>query len=159
MPKKIFSTPFLFCIVLFLALPACISYQLLDPFITPRVLLISATVLLLSLVLFFRSQKIPGLISSIPVMSFLTFLILYAISISKSLNPGDAWYEWMKSFLLFPVMLITATLFRNEKDRKLMLKFSQACVIGLSTFYFYQWINFLNHRELGNKQKLLHFQL
>lgn len=148
MLKKIFSAPFLFCFVLFLVLPACISYQLQDPFITPRVILIAATMLLLSLVVFFRSCDAPDLSRSIPVLSFLAFLILYAISISKSLNPGDAWYEWMKTFLLFPVMLVTAALFRKVDSRLMMLKFSQVCVLGLSAFYFFQWINFLNHKNL-----------
>ena len=148
MLKNIFSAPVLFCLVLFLVLPACISYQLQDPFVTPRVILIAAMALLLCLVVFFRSCDAPDLSRSIPVLSFLAFLLLYAISISKSLNPGDAWYEWMRSFMIFPVMLLTATFFRKEENKLMLLKFSQICVLILSAVYVYQWLDFLAHKEL-----------
>ena len=148
MLKKIFSAPVLFCISLFLLLPVCVHYRLMDPFITPRVVLMAATVLVLMLVVFFQRNENPVNIPLVPLYSFLAFLILMAMSISASLNPGDAWYEWMKTFLAFPVMLLTIFLFRREEDRTLLLKFSQVAVLILSAFYCYQWVHYFNNKKL-----------
>lgn len=148
MLKKIFSFPFLFSFILFIGFPICISYHLQDPFITPRLILISTTVITFSIIFLFSSRKEPFSFPVITVFSFLAFMVLYAISISKSLNPGDAWYEWMKTFLAFPVMLLTAVFFRENERRFMLLKFSQICVMILSAVYVYQWLDFLAHKEL-----------
>lgn len=148
MLKKILSAPFLFCIIFFIGFPICISYQLQDPFVTPRLILISTTVFAFSIFFLFRPHLESHSFPLTPIFSFLTFMLLYAISISKSLNPGDAWYEWMKSFLAFPVILITVALFRKDENRLMLLKFSQICVLMLSAVYVYQWLDFLAHKEL-----------
>ncbi|MEO8087928.1 MAG: O-antigen ligase family protein [Bacteroidota bacterium] len=148
MLKKYFSPVHLFCISLFLALPVCISYQIQDSFVTPRVILIAATVLALSIALIIKARPAHDLLRSTPILALLAFLVLFAISISKSLNPGDAWFEWIKSFLIFPLMLISAILFGSRENRIMLLKFSQVSVLILSAFYCYQWIYFLNNQKL-----------
>ncbi|CAN5536380.1 hypothetical protein BH11BAC1_BH11BAC1_06440 [soil metagenome] len=148
MLKKIFSPPVLFCIVLFLAMPVCISYQVQDSFITPRVILVAATVLALCILLIIKARPGPDLLRRFPVQALLAFLVLFAISIFKSINPGDAGYEWIKSFLIFPVVLISAIVFGKKENRIMLLKFSQVSVLILSAFYCYQWIYFLGHQKL-----------
>src|SRR5689334_14387533 len=101
MPKTSISAPAVFCILIFFAFPVCVSYQLMDPFITPRVILISAAAFVFCFVALF--WKDDGRLKSVPVYSLLAFLLLTAISIFRSLNPGDAWFEWMKTFLGLPV--------------------------------------------------------
>ncbi len=148
MMKKYFSTPVVFCFLLFLVFPVCVSYQLMDAFVTPRVILIAATVLVLVLITFFQSPINIDALKNVAVYALLIFLLLYAFSIFKSINSGDAWFEWMKSFAGFSVLFISAQLFVKEESRKTLLKFSQVSVLILSTVYCYQWIYFLKHQKL-----------
>ena len=145
MPKTFLYARGLFYLTIFLALPVCVSYQLPDPFVTPRVILISALFLVLIPVIFFKPLNGVAVFQNLPFLSLLVFMLLYAFAISKSLNPGDAWYEWMKSFLIIPVMLAVAALYRDEESRRIMLKFSQVSVLMLSAIYGYQWLYLYMH--------------
>src|SRR6188768_797614 len=102
MIKKYFSPQVFFCLAIFVGMPVCVSYSLLDPFITPRVILVAATAIILLLILMFGKTEDAYWLRSVPVISLGIFLLLYALSTTKSLNPGDAWYEWLKTFLAFP---------------------------------------------------------
>ncbi len=148
MLKKYSLPSILLCIVLFIAFPVCVSYQIVDPFVTPRLVLLSATVIILFLFYFFGPRNQSAINVNLPLISFLAFLFLYGISITKSINPGDAWFEWMKTFLALPVMLLVAILFKKDEERKILLKFSQVGMLILSSVYFYQWVDFLNNRNL-----------
>jgi len=139
MLKKYLTPEIFFCLAMFVGMPICVSYRLLDPFISPRVILVAASVAVLTIVMIFRKSENASLLKSIPVISLGAFLLLYALSITKSLNPGDAWYEWLKTFLGLPVMLLTAVLFREQANRIIMLKFSQVTALLLSCIYFFQW--------------------
>jgi O-antigen ligase len=145
MLKSFFTAPAVFCTLLFIVFPVCVYYQLPDPFISPRVLLISSATAVFCLA-FFKQDSRPAI--NISVYAFAAFLLLNAVSIFKSLNPGDAWYEWMKTFLGLPLLLLTALMFKKEDTRNLLLKFSQACILILSAVYVYQWIHFLNNQKL-----------
>lgn len=145
--KKFFSPPFIFCILFFLVFPACVSYAVMDPFITPRVILTACTTAVFSLWLFLK-VKPDGNIPGVPVLMLAVFLMLYAFSTSLSLNPGDGWYDWMKTFSGLPVLLISAALFKDEEKRKLLLKFSQLTIVILGLVYVYQWIYLFNNPKL-----------
>jgi len=148
MLKGIFSTPVLFCILLFLAFPVCISLHLIDPYITPRVVLVAATVIVLTFLVFILKGNEIKFSPDVQVISCVIFLALFAASITKSINPGDALFEWMKSFTALPVMLLTAHLFQRDENRNMLLKFSQVCVLVLTSVYVYQWFYYLHHKNL-----------
>ena len=149
MLKKVLPPSVLFCIVLFLAFPVCVSYQLQDAFVTPRVILASSALLVLMILTLFRPGDAPVFSNPFPLYAFGAYLLLSAVSITKSFNPGDAWFEWMKTFLAFPVILLVALFFRKEESRNTLLKFSQVSVLILSSVYGYQWLNYFLHPELG----------
>ena len=88
----------------------------------------------------FRKPEDAYWLRSVPVISLGIFLLLYALSTARSLNPGDAWYEWLKTFLALPVMLATAVLFRQSEHRITMLKFSQLAILLFSCVYIFQWL-------------------
>jgi O-antigen ligase len=147
MLRKLFTAPVLFCLLFFAVFPACVSYDLPDPFITPRVILSGVSLLVLSLLAFFRPAGGEGM-NRIPVYALLVFMLLTALSVWNSLNPGDAWYEWMKSFTGFGVIMLSALLFQKEESRYALLKFSQFGVLLLSVVYGSQWLHFLDNQNL-----------
>src|SRR5687768_8388433 len=128
MLKRIASPSLFFCITMFMVFPLCISYALPDPFITPRVMLVAALSLIMMTWFIFKPAVSRGWILSLPVVALGVFLLLYALSISKSLNPGDAWYDWMKTFLALPVMIMSALLLRDGGQRNILLKITQVMV-------------------------------
>jgi O-antigen ligase len=148
MLKKYFSPEILFCLVIFIGMPVCISYRLLDPFVSPRVILIAAFSILMLAVLMFRKPEDAMWLRSVPVISLVIFLLLYALSVRNSLNAGDAWYEWLKTFLAIPVMLIASVLFRKSGQRIILLQFSQLTVLMLSCVYIFQWIKLARNPSL-----------
>src|SRR6187431_136704 len=89
MLKKYFTPEIFFCIAIFIGMPVCVSYALLDKFVTPRVILVSVFVLVFVAVIF-RKEENASLLKSIPFISLCIFLLLFAFSITKSLNPGES---------------------------------------------------------------------
>ncbi len=139
----------IFCISIFLLLPVCVDYSLFDPLVTPRIVLIALTsVILIPFVYIRRNVFFPGAFSNAnSFILFLLFITWTAFSIFNSINPGDAWFEWMGTFLFLPILLFGIIYLKKSEAQIALLKFSQACILIFSAIYIYQWIINLPHLE------------